>query len=214
MLKVGLSGGIASGKSLVAAEFARLGVPVADADALAHELTAPGQPGLKALVHTLGEAILDPQGRLDRTRLRRQVFADPGLRLRLEKALHPLILKALGDRLAEFKAPYAVAVIPLLTEVPAARALVDRVLVVDAPEELQLSRLMSRDGGSESEARAILAAQASRTARLKAASDILLNAGDKGELTDAVQRLHGFYLDLAAQGDLQRSGLRLPDRKS
>ena len=210
MLKVGLTGGIASGKSLAAAEFARLGVPVVDADALSRELTAPGQPGLKALVQALGQGILDTQGSLDRGALRRRLFADPAVRTRVDGALHPLILEALKARLAALRAPYAVAVIPLLTEVPASRALVDRVLVVDCPEELQVNRLMSRDGETEAEARAILAAQAPRAARLKAASDILLNAGDKAALTGAVTRLHGFYLELAAQGDLQRTGLRLP----
>lgn len=210
MLKVGLTGGIASGKSLVAAEFARLGVPVVDADALSRELTAPGQPGLKALVQALGQDILDAQGRLDRGALRRRLFMDPAVRTRVDRALHPLILESLKARLAALQAPYAVAVIPLLTEVPASRALVDRVLVVDCPVALQVNRLMSRDGETETEAHAILATQAPRDARLKAASDILLNAGDKAALTGAVGRLHGFYLELAAQGDLQRTGLRLP----
>jgi dephospho-CoA kinase len=210
MLKVGLTGGIASGKSLVAAEFAHLGVPVVDADVLSRELTAPGQSGLKALVQGLGQGILDAQGGLDRAALRQRLFTDPAVRTRVDRALHPLILEALKARLAAIWAPYAVAVIPLLAEVPASRALVDRVLVVDCPEGLQVNRLMSRDGETETEARAILAAQAPRDARLKAASDILLNAGDKAALTGAVVRLHGFYLELAAQGDLQRTGLRLP----
>lgn len=210
MLKVGLTGGIASGKSLVAAEFARLGVPVVDADVLSRELTAPGQPGLKTLVEALGKDILDARGQLDRGVLRRRLFADSALRARVDQALHPLILKSLGARLAGFRAPYAVAVIPLLTEVPSARVLVDRVLLVDCPEELQVNRLMSRDGETEAQARVILAAQAPRVQRLKAASDILLNAGDMAALSGAVARLHGFYLELAAQGDLQRTGLRLP----
>lgn len=210
MLKVGLTGGIASGKSQVAAEFARRGVPVVDADTLSHEMTAPGQPGLRALVEAFGKAILDPEGRLDRSRLRRQVFLEPAQRRKLEAVLHPLVTAGLKTRLAAVQGPYALAVIPLLVEVPATRALVDRVLVVDCPEELQLARLMSRDGENESEARAILAAQAPRAARLAAASDILLNAGDKSMLAGIVARLHGFYLELAAQGDLQRTGLRLP----
>ncbi|HLW75015.1 MAG TPA: dephospho-CoA kinase [Gammaproteobacteria bacterium] len=210
MLRVGLTGGIASGKSLVAAEFALLGVPVADADALSRELTAPGEPGLKGLVAVLGTDILDAHGHLDRGALRRRVFSDPALRSKVDGVLHPLILEALKDRLAAIRAPYALVVIPLLTEVPATRDLVDRVLVVDCPEELQVNRLMSRDGETEAQARAILSAQAPRAARLKAASDILLNAGDKTVLTGAVARLNGFYLELAAQGDLQRTGLRLP----
>ena len=210
MLKVGLTGGIASGKSLAAAEFARLGVPVVDADALSHELTVPGRGGLEALVAELGETILDPQGKLDRGGLRKRLFADPGLRGRVERALHPLVLEALKARLAALEAPYALAVIPLLVEVPATRTLVDRVLLVDSPEALQIARLMSRDGETESEARAILAAQASRTERLRAASDILMNDGDAAALKKAVLRLHGFYLEMAAQGDPHRTGLRLP----
>jgi dephospho-CoA kinase len=210
MLKVGLTGGIASGKSLVAAEFARQGVPVVDADAVSHALTAPGQPGLQALVGELGEVILDHQGGLDRASLRKRLFVDPGLRGRVERALHPLILEALKARLAALDAPYALAVIPLLVEVPATRTLVDRVLLVDCPEALQLTRLMSRDGETESEARAILAAQTSRAERLRAASDILINDGDAEALKKAVLRLHGFYLEMAAQGDSHRTGLRLP----
>ena len=210
MLKVGLTGGIASGKSLVAAEFARLGVSVVDADVLSHDLTAPGKAGLKALVEAFGKGILDPEGRLDRSRMRHQVFSKPAQRLKLEAILHPLVTADLKARLAVARGPYALAAIPLLVEVPATRALVDRILVVDCPEEVQFSRLMSRDGENEPEARAIIAAQAPRAARLAAASDILLNAGDKSALMGAVARLHGFYLQLAAQGDLQRSGLRLP----
>ncbi len=210
MLKVGLTGGIASGKSLVAARFAALGVPVVDADQLSRELTRPGQPGLKALVEVFGHGILDAQGGLDRATLRQRVFSDPGLRFKLEQALHPLVVAGLKAGLAAAKGPYALAVIPLLVEVPATQALVDRVLVVDCPEELQLTRLMSRDGETESQARAILAAQAPRAARLQAASDILLNANDTAALHKAVDRLHGFYLELAAEGDPHRTGLRLP----
>jgi dephospho-CoA kinase len=210
MLKVGLTGGIASGKTLVATEFAGLGVPVVDADALSHELTAVGQPGLKALVADLGDGILDRQGRLDRVALRRRLFADPGLRGRVERALHPLVLEALKARIATHHAPYVLAVIPLLVEVPAARALVDRVLLVDSPEALQITRLMSRDGETESQAHAVLAVQASRSERLQAASDILMNDDDAPALKKAVLRLHGFYLETAAQGDPHRTGLRLP----
>jgi dephospho-CoA kinase len=210
MLNVGLTGGIASGKSLAAAGFARLGAPVLDADELSHTLTARGQPGLTALTAELGTGILTPQGELDRRALRKRVFADPGLRRRVEALLHPLVLTALEARLAGLTAPYAVVVIPLLTETPAARALVDRVLVVDCPEELQLSRLMSRDGETQASARAILDAQAPRTARLAAADDILLNASDTAALEGAVGRLHGFYLELAACGDYGRRGITLP----
>ncbi len=210
MLKVGLTGGIASGKSLVEREFAALGVPVADADALGRELSAPGAAGLKALVSTLGPEILGGDGGLDRARLRQRLFADPELRLRVERLLHPLILQGLQARLEASKGPYALAVIPLLVEVPAARVLVDRVLLVDCSESLQLTRLMSRDQLDEAAARSIMAAQATRAERLRAADDILLNEDDPGTLREYVARLHGFYLELAAQGAPRRPGLRLP----
>lgn len=210
MLKVGLTGGIASGKSQVASAFAQRGIPVSDADRLSHALTAPGQPGLEALVDALGKGILLPQGGLDRAALRRLIFTDPGLRRKVEAILHPLVLRALAAELRAAKGPYVIAVIPLLAESAPSQALVDRILVVDCPEELQVARLMSRDRSTETEARAILAAQASRDARLALADDILLNANDLAALDAAVGRLHGFYRELAAQGDPGRPGLRLP----
>ena len=210
MLKVGLTGGIASGKSQVAAGFARLGVPVCDADHISHVLTARGEPGLAALVQALGPGILDDQGSLDRGALRRRIFADTGLRQRVEAILHPLVLTRLAGELEACGGPYAVAVIPLLAESAPSQALVDRILVVDCPEKLQVARLMSRDRSSEAEARAILAAQASRDARLAVADDILLNANGLAALDAAVVRLHGFYRELAARGDPGRPGLRLP----
>lgn len=210
MLKVGLTGGIASGKSRVEREFAALGVPVVDADVLSRELTTQGGAGLKPLVEALGPGILGPQGGLDRAQLRQRLFADPELRLRVERLLHPLILQGLKARLEAGTAPYVLAVIPLLVEVPAARVLVDRVLLVDCPETLQLSRLMSRDHLDEASARSIMATQATRAERLRAADDILLNEGDIGMLREYVARLHGFYLELAAQGAPRRPGLRLP----
>ena len=210
MLKVGLTGGIASGKSHVASVFAGLGVHVSDADRISHALTAPGQPGLAALVQALGKGILDTQGGLDRAALRRRIFADPDLRQRVEAILHPLVLGSLAAGLAAAPGTYALAVIPLLAESVPSQALVDRILVVDCPEALQVARLMSRDGSSEAEALAILAAQAPRAARLAMADDILLNANDLAALDAAVGRLHGFYCELAAQGDLGRPGVRLP----
>ncbi len=210
MLKVGLTGGIASGKSTAAAEFARLGVPVVDADVLARQLTSPGNPGLTQLVAELGEQILDSQGRLDRTRLRRRLFADAALRARVEGILHPLILRRLKDSLAAFKAAYAVAVIPLLVENPQARMLVDRVLVLDCPESIQMARLMSRDGESVESAQAMLSAQATRQQRLASGDDILTNNGGAAELSDCVHKLHRLYLDIAKHPIQPHPGIRLP----
>ena len=210
MLKVGLTGGIASGKSLVEREFAALEVPVVDADLVSRTLTSPGGAGLKPLVEALGPEILGTDGGLDRARLRQRLFNDPALRVRVERVLHPLILQGLKARLDAAQGPYALAVIPLLVEAPAARVLVDRVLLVDCSESQQLSRLMSRDHLDEAGARSIMAAQATRAERLRAADDILLNEGGPGMLREYVARLHGFYLELAAQGALRRPGLRLP----
>jgi dephospho-CoA kinase len=210
MFKVGLTGGIASGKSHAASVFAGLGIHVCDADRISHALSAPGQPGLTALVQALGKDILDAQGGLDRAALRRRIFAEPVLRKQVEAILHPLVLGALEAQLAAAPGPYTIAVIPLLAESAPSQALVDRILVVDCPEELQVARLMSRDGSTEAEARTILAAQASRDARLAVADDILSNTGDLAALDAAVQRLHGFYRELAARGDLGRPGVRLP----
>lgn len=210
MLKIGLTGGIASGKSTVAREFLRLGVPVMDADTIARSLTLPGTEGLERLVRELGPDILDAAGGLDRPRLRQRLFTNAGLRRRVEALLHPLILGEMRRALGRMQAPYAVAVIPLLAEVPAARSLVDRVLVVDAPEDLQLRRLMSRDGESEAAARRILAAQANRVERAALQDDMLVNTGSRRDLRSAVQRLHSFYLELAANPEQPHPGLRLP----
>lgn len=210
MLRVGLTGGIASGKSEAAAAFAQLGVPVVDADAVARELTAPGAPGLAQLVAVLGAQILDRHGRLQRAALRRQLFADAAVRARVQAVLHPLIIRRMQAALEDCKTPYAMAVIPLLIEAPAARALVDRVLVVDCPEPLQLSRLMSRDSESEATAQAILATQASRTLRLAAGDDILINTGTRHELVAGVAELHQLYMDIAGPRAQSRRAARPP----
>ena len=210
MLKVGLTGGIACGKSTVAAEFARLGVSVVDADVLARKLTSPGGLGLKQLVTELGKQIMDSQGRLDRGHLRRRLFADAALRTRVEAILHPLVIHKLRDDLGSIKAPYAVAVIPLLAENSQARALVDRVLVVDCSESKQLSQIMSRDEESAESARAMMGAQADRQRRLSAGDDILNNDGGIAELIDSVHKLHELYLDIARHPTQPHPGIRLP----
>ncbi|MGH8377707.1 MAG: dephospho-CoA kinase [Gammaproteobacteria bacterium] len=210
MLRLGLTGGIASGKSAVAAEFARLGVPVADADVISRELTDPDAAGLKQLVAALGTQFLDAHGELDRVRLRRRLFADAALRMQVEGILHPLVISRLKDMLGRFQAPYALAVIPLLAENPEARTLVDRVLVVDCPESLQLARLMSRDGETAESARCMLEAQADRQRRLATGDDILMNTGGLAELTRFVAKLHQFYLDLAGHPMYQHSATRQP----
>lgn len=196
-LRIGLTGGIASGKSTVEQRFRELGVPVVDADDSARAVVAPGEPGLAAVIAHFGSRVLTPQGELDRRALRSLIFADPKSRKELEAILHPLIRSDMDRRVLESDGPYIVLAIPLLIE-GGARERVDRVLLIDAEESLQLERLMSRDAVSEEEARATLAAQASRAARLQAADDVLENAGSVSELRQAVDRLHQRYLELAA----------------
>jgi len=196
-LRIGLTGGIASGKSTVAARFSELGIPVIDADQSSRSLVAPGQPGLKAVVARFGAGVLTADGELDRRALRQLIFADPRKRRDLEAILHPLIRADMERRAAQAVGPYLILAIPLLVE-GGARDQVDRILVVDADEDLQLRRLMTRDAESAEQARAILAAQANRAARLKAADDVLLNSGTVPELRQAVDRLHQSYLRLAA----------------
>jgi dephospho-CoA kinase len=197
-LRIGLTGGIASGKSTVEQRFAELGVPVINADDSSRAVVAQGQPGLAAVVERFGAGILTPQGELDRRDLRSLIFSDTVRRKELEAILHPLIRADMEQRASHATGPYVVLSIPLLVE-GNSRGRCDRILVVDADESLQLARLMSRDAVSETEARATLAAQASRAARLGAADDVLVNSGTVAELRQAVDRLHRRYLELAAE---------------
>ena len=198
-LRIGLTGGIASGKTTVARLFADLGVPVLDTDQIARDVVEPGQPALGEVVAAFGPEILGPDGRLDRPGLRARVFADPDSRLRLEAILHPAIRAELARRAAAAGGPYQVWVIPLLVEGGQVDR-VDRILVVDCPEEVQLARVMARDGGTEASARAILAAQASREKRVAAADDVILNDGAEADLAPQVAALDARYRALVATG--------------
>jgi dephospho-CoA kinase len=198
-LVVGLTGGIGSGKSAVAERFAALGVPVIDADLIARELVRPGSPALGQLARRFGPRVLR-SGELDRAYLRELVFRDPGQRQRLEAVLHPLIRQEIQLRIAACGAPYCIVVIPLLFET-GQTDLVDRVLVVDAPAEVQVQRTRDRDGVSADQVRAILAAQVDRDARLRQADDILVNDGALEGLDQQVARLHTKYLNLAQTAD-------------
>jgi dephospho-CoA kinase len=195
-LRIGLTGGIASGKSTVEQRFTELGIPVINADDSSRSVVARGQPGLEAVVARFGNAMLTAEGELDRRALRTLIFSDPQRRKDLEAILHPLIRADMERRSAQAVAPYVILSIPVLVE-GGSRAGVDRILVVDADESLQLRRLMSRDGVSLEEARATLAAQATRAARLQAADDVLVNSGTVPELRQAVDSLHARYLELA-----------------
>jgi dephospho-CoA kinase len=196
-LRIGLTGGIASGKSTVTQRFAELGIPVIDADVAARIVVEPGKPGLDQVVRRFGSGVLDTSGNLDRPALRALIFNDSASRQALDVILHPLIRTEMEQQAARATGPYLVMAIPLLIEGGSARERVDRVLVVDVDEALQLERVQARDGGSPSQARAILASQVSREARLAAADDVLRNAGTVADLRQAVDRLHEKYLHLA-----------------
>jgi dephospho-CoA kinase len=195
-LRIGLTGGIASGKSTVTQRFAELGVPVIDADVASRHVVEPGEPGLEQVVRRFGPGVLDANGNLDRRALRAVIFSDAAARLALDAILHPLIRADMEHQAATATGPYLVMAIPLLVEGGRARDL-NRVLVVDVDEAVQLERVRARDGSSEDQARAILASQASREARLAAADDVLLNAGSVADLRQAVDRLHEQYLRLS-----------------
>lgn len=204
--RVGLTGGIASGKSTVADLFAALGVPVIDTDLIARDIVAPGTPGLRALVAAFGSGIVLPDGSLDRRALRSLVFADPGRRQQLESILHPLILERMEALCTTSGGPYQLLVIPLLLE-SGLENRVDRVLVVDCSEAVQRERLMVRDGESAAAADRILAAQLDRQARLAGADDVLTNTGTQDDLRRRVLALHASYLAQATnQGGVKGTG--------
>jgi dephospho-CoA kinase len=196
--RVGLTGGIASGKSTASKFFGALGVPIIDTDQLARDVVGPGQPPLERLVERFGSSILTPDGHLDRPALRTIAFSDAKARADLEALLHPAIGAAAEARSAEAGGVYQILVIPLLVEKSLGTQL-DRVLVVDCDEELQIRRLQGRDGSTLEEARAILNAQTSRAARLKAAHDVIKNDGDMSAVRAQVETLHTRYLELAQQ---------------
>src|SRR6202023_3635907 len=196
--RVGLTGGIASGKSTAAKFFGALGVPIIDTDQVARDVVEPGQPPLERLVERFGRSILTPDGHLDRPALRDIVFADPRARADLEALTHPAIGAAMEARSAASGGPYQVLVIPLLVEKNLGSN-VDRVLVVDCEEQLQIRRLRARDGGTIEQAQGILDAQAPRGARLKAADDVIRNYADMSAIREQVATLHNRYLELAQQ---------------
>ncbi|HVN34661.1 MAG TPA: dephospho-CoA kinase [Casimicrobiaceae bacterium] len=194
---VGLTGGIGSGKSIVADAFAERGIDVTDTDRLAHGLTAPGQVGYALVLEAFGTAFRRPDGTLDRARLRARVFADDDARTRLEAILHPLIREAAAREITGWTSPYGILVVPLLLE-RAGASRVDRVLVVDCPEEVQIRRVAQRSGLSDAEVRAIMATQLPRAQRLARADDVLDNSGPLSAIATQVDALDQRYRALAA----------------
>lgn len=196
---IGLTGGIASGKSALEKAFAAQGIVVADADLLAREVVQPGAPALAAVVAHFGEDVLQADGQLDRAALRVRVFGNDAERRALEAILHPAIRVRLHAICRQAASPYAIAMIPLLAEGGgrASYPWLHRILVVDTPAAVQKARLMQRDGIDEALAEKMMAAQASRADRLALADDIIVNDGDIAHLQRAADQLHARYLALA-----------------
>ncbi len=196
--RVGLTGGIASGKSTVANLFADLGVTIIDTDMIAREVVAPGSPLLPKIAGHFGRDVLAADGSLDRRALRQRVFADPAERLWLEQLTHPEIRRLTDERSDAAPGPYSIVAIPLLVET-GGKDRFDRVLVVDCAPELQIARLQARDGSTRAQAEAALAAQVSRADRLAVADDVIHNDGDIAHLRDQVDKLHRAYVAASAR---------------
>ena len=196
MMVVALTGGIASGKSTVAELFAKRGVEIIDTDVIARDLVAPGQPMLGSIVQAFGQELVDAYGRLKRRMLRELIFRYPDKRRQLEALMHPEIAAEARRQISEVRTAYCILVIPLLAET-GGFAGIDRVLVVDAAPETQLSRLAARDEVSAEEANATLAAQASREQRLAIADDVISNDGSLQDLEARVEQLHQAYLEMS-----------------
>ena len=195
-LTIGVTGGIASGKSTVTALFAARGLPVVDTDLIAREVVRPGSAGLRQLVTAFGEGILTPASELDRPALRRRIMGDATDRKRLDALLHPLIFQRMEQRLAAIRAPVTLVAIPLLVETGAQQFL-HRILVVDVPETCQIERLMARDGMKRADAERMLATQVSRAQRLIHATDIIDNTGRPEDLPGEVARHYLRWLKVA-----------------
>lgn len=196
MFTVALTGGIASGKSAVEQRFAARGIEIIDADQVAREVVAIGTPGLAEIADAFGTGVLAADGSLDRQKMRRHVFTDAASRRRLEAIIHPRVRRAMMHRTGEVRSAYGMLVIPLFVE-SGEYDWVDRVLVVDVPRMMQVTRLLARDGISRELVESMLDAQATREQRLAIADDVIDNSGDLGALDEAVEALHRKYLALA-----------------
>lgn len=198
---VALTGGVAAGKSAVARRFEAVGIHVHDADVAAREVVAPREPALAEIEFVFGAGVLQADGSLDRRAMRERVFADPGARRKLEAIIHPRVRAWLRRRVGMDRGPYCMLAIPLLVENRAEYEWVDRVLVVDAPEALQIERLMRRDGVTRDAAQRVLDAQSTRAQRLAIADDVIVNDGEESALDAQVAALHARYLELAGDAE-------------
>lgn len=197
-LVIGLTGGIGSGKSTAAQMFAELGAEIIDTDAISHQLTAPGGAAIAAITSTFGSEVIDRDGSLDRAAMRQKVFEDSTARKQLEDILHPLIRQEVAGRLSQASnAPYRLVVVPLLFETGAYQPVIQRVVLIDCPEALQISRATSRSKMSENAVRQIMAAQYSREQRLALADDVICNDRGLEKLREEVLALHKKYIALA-----------------
>jgi len=194
---IGLTGGIGSGKTTVADLFGERGAALIDTDAIAHQLTVPGGAAIDAIRAAFGDDFIGADGAMDRARMRAHVFADIGARKRLEAILHPLIRSETARAAQEARGAYLIFVVPLLVESAQWRSRTSRVLVVDCSEEVQIARVMQRNGMTRAQVEAIMAAQATRAERLAAADDVIENNGDTAALLPQIERLHALYLSLA-----------------
>jgi dephospho-CoA kinase len=195
-LRIGLTGGIASGKSTVAEQFSKLGIPIIDTDIIAREVVAIGSPGIEEVRKRFGDSVIDESGNLDRAALRKLIFLDDAARSDLEAILHPRIGAEVRRQAETVGGPYQIIAVPLLVNSQLLQ-FVDRVLVVDCEEDTQLERLLKRDAGTIGEAQRILAAQSSRAERLAIADEVITNDSDLQHLQDQVTALHAAYLHLA-----------------
>ena len=196
---VSLTGGIGSGKSAVAALFARRGITVVDTDAIAHELTSPGGGAMEAILESFGSDFITPEGALDRARMRALVFRDPQSKRRLERILHPRIRAESAVRITAASSPYVILVVPLLLEAGVDRARYQRVMVVDCDEDVQIERVMRRSHLPDDEVRRIMASQVGRQERREAADDVVDNSEGLDDLEPQVEALHRRYLALARE---------------
>lgn len=196
---VALTGGVASGKSAVARRFEAHGVNVYDADVAAREVVAPNSAALAEIEFVFGAGMLQADGSLDRRAMRERVFAEPEARRKLEAIIHPRVRAWLQRQVGMDRGPYCMLAIPLLVENLDQYAWVDRVLLVDAPEDVQVARLMQRDGVTREHAERMLAAQANREQRRAIASDVIVNDGEESALDTKVAALHARYLELASR---------------